>query len=849
MPLLSLIVFLPLVGAVLALLVGDREGRRDALVRWIALATSLVVFALTLLLWARFDAAPAAAEFQFLERVEWIPAFGISYHLGVDGISLLLIVLTGLLTPISLLSSWGSVKKKTKEFSFFMLALETGMLGVFASLDLFLFYIFWDAMLVPMYFLIGVWGYERRIYAAVKFILYTMAGSVLMLIAILGLAYLHSTATGAYSFDLLDLYALDIPRNLGVWFFLLAFAIKVPMWPFHTWLPDAHVEAPTAGSIILAGVLLKLGGYGFLRFSIPLLPDAAVSFGPIIIGLAIIAIVYGGLVAMVQPDMKKLVAYSSVSHMGFVMLGAFVFNEQGLQGAVYQMISHGVTTGALFLLVGVIYEQTHDRQIAHMGGLNARVPRVRGHVRALHLRQHRAPGALRLRRRVPMPIGGLGVIGLLGAAVASIFLWNRDAVGFGVIRADNFSLFFYLMLAAIGILTIMISSQAVEQEELPQGEYYALTLFAIAGMMMIASATDLLVIFLALEILSLAVYVLTGLRRSSMAGAEGAFKYFLLGAFSSAFFLYGIAFTFVVTGSTRLDAVGVELASRAMQPGILPTLAVGLLVVGFAFKVSAVPFHMWTPDAYEGAPTVVTGFMSTAVKAAAFAAFLRVFLSAFEPMRGDWTPILWTIAIATMILGTVVGVAQTNVKRMLAYSSIAHAGYLLVALVAANAANPAGKAAVLFYLAAYAVTNLGAFGVVALLATRDRAHDEIRDFGGLANRRPGIAALMTVFLLSLGGLPPTAGFIGKWYVFYAAVQEGYYGLAIVGVLTSVISVFFYLRIVVMMYMTEGPQAAPTPFVSRMGLAALTVAVIAVFYLGILPTRLLDLALTSVGTIF
>jgi NADH-quinone oxidoreductase subunit N len=445
-----------------------------------------------------------------------------------------------------------------------------------------------------------------------------------------------------------------------------------------------------------------------------------------------------------------------------------------------------------------------------------------------------------------MPIGGLGVIGLVGAGIASIFLWNRDVIGFGVIRADNFSLFLYLMLVGIGILTIMISSQAVEREGLPQGEYYALTLFAISGMMMIASATDLLVIFLALEILSLSVYVLTGLRRSSFAGAEAAFKYFLLGAFSSAFFLYGIAFTFVVTGSTRLDAVGVELAARAMQPGILATLAVGLLVVGFAFKVSAVPFHMWTPDAYEGAPTVVTGFMSTAVKAAAFAAFLRVFLSAFEPMRADWIPILWVIAIATMILGTVVGVAQTNIKRMLAYSSVAHAGYLLVGLVAANAA---GKAAVLFYLAAYAVTNLGAFGVVALLANRDHDHDEIRDFGGLANRRPGLAALMTVFLLSLGGLPPTAGFIGKWYVFYAAIQEGYYGLAIVGVLTSVISVFFYLRIVVMMYMTEGPAAPPATFVSRIGLAALTVAVIAVFYLGILPTRLLDLALSSVSTIF
>ncbi|HEU4787280.1 MAG TPA: NADH-quinone oxidoreductase subunit N [Gemmatimonadaceae bacterium] len=458
---------------------------------------------------------------------------------------------------------------------------------------------------------------------------------------------------------------------------------------------------------------------------------------------------------------------------------------------------------------------------------------------AMFAEAFRAPGER-------MPIGGLGIIGLVGAAVASFFLWNRDAVGFGVIHADNFSLFINLVLCTIGILTILLSAQAVDTEELPRGEYYALVLFGIVGMMMMAAASDLLVIFLALEILSLSVYVLTGLRRSSMTGAEAAFKYFLLGSFSSAFFLYGIAFTFAVTHSTRLDAVGTALAARAMQPGILTLVAVGLLIVGFAFKVSAVPFHMWTPDAYEGAPTVVTAFMSTGVKAAAFAAFVRVFLSAFEPMRGEWGPILWVVAAVTMILGTVVGVMQSNVKRMLAYSSIAHAGYLLVGLVAAN---NSGKAAVLFYLAAYAVTNIGAFGVVALLGTRDNPHDEIRDFAGLWNRRPGVAALMTVFLLSLGGFPPMAGFIAKWYIFYAAVQEGYYWLAIIGVLSSVVSVFFYLRIVVMMYMTEGPIAAPRPFVSRTGLAALAIATVVVFYLGVLPTRVLDLALNSVSTIF
>jgi NADH-quinone oxidoreductase subunit M len=377
-PILSTIVALPLAVAVLVLLVPNRDGARDGFVRQLALLGSLVTFALTLLLWARFDAS--AADFQMVERVAWIPAFGIDYYVGVDGISLLLIVLTGFLTPVALLSSWGSVTKKVKEFSFFILALEAAMIGVFVALDLFLFYVFWDAMLIPMYFLIGIWGYERRVYAAVKFILYTMAGSVLMLVAILGLAWMHAqTPGGAYTFDLLRLYALEIPARTQFWFFLaftLAFAIKVPLFPFHTWLPDAHVEAPTAGSIILAGVLLKMGTYGLIRFSFPLFPDAAAFFAPYLALLAIIGIIYGALVAMVQPDMKKLVAYSSVSHLGFVVLGICAMNVQGMQGAMFQMLAHGVSTGGLFLLVGMLSDRRHTRLIGEYGGLKAVAPRL-----------------------------------------------------------------------------------------------------------------------------------------------------------------------------------------------------------------------------------------------------------------------------------------------------------------------------------------------------------------------------------------------------------------------------------------------------------------------------------------
>ena len=445
-----------------------------------------------------------------------------------------------------------------------------------------------------------------------------------------------------------------------------------------------------------------------------------------------------------------------------------------------------------------------------------------------------------------MPIAGLGLVGLVGAAIATVLLWNHNTSSFGVVVADNFGLFVTGILIVVGLLSLAISGPTIDRERLPAGEYYALMLFATAGMMLMATASDLLVIFLALEVLSLAVYVLTGIRRESPAATEAAFKYFLLGAFSSAFFLYGIAFTYGLTGSTRLDRIGGLIASQAMAPTPMQLLAVGLVLVGFAFKVSAVPFHMWTPDAYEGAPPAVTGFMSTGVKAAAFAAFVRVFLSAFEPLRGYWSDVLWVVAAATMIVGTVVGVAQSNVKRMLAYSSIAHGGYLLIALLSAN---DVGKGAVLFYLLTYAITNIGAFGVIALLDNANRPNDQVADYAGLWNDHPALAALMAVFLLSLGGFPPMAGFIAKWYVFSAAVKAGYSGLAIIGVLTSVVSVFFYLRIVVMMYMTPTNTPAQFPAVPKVAGAALVFSAILIFYLGVLPTRVLDWAAASISTIF
>jgi NADH-quinone oxidoreductase subunit M len=383
-PIVSLIVFLPLLGSVV---VAFLPGGRPDLARWTALGFALATWVASLLLLVGFT--PGRPGFEYVQELQWIPLFGIQYKVGVDGLSMALVILTTTLSWISILASFSPIQNRVKEYMISFLVLEVGMTGVFVAQDLFLFYIFWELVLVPMYLIIGIWGGKNRIYATIKFVLYTLVGSLLMLVAILATAYTFAqfqTAAGvadpwAGAFSLTTLQGFAAAGHLNGTFgflafgaFALAFAIKVPMFPFHTWLPDAHVEAPTAGSVILAGVLLKLGGYGFIRFALPLFPEAAHTWAPLIIVLSLIGIIYGAIVALVQPDLKKLVAYSSVSHMGFVTLGIFVFQQQALQGAILQMISHGLITGALFLLVGVIYERTHDRTIARMGGLGERVP-------------------------------------------------------------------------------------------------------------------------------------------------------------------------------------------------------------------------------------------------------------------------------------------------------------------------------------------------------------------------------------------------------------------------------------------------------------------------------------------
>jgi NADH-quinone oxidoreductase subunit M len=440
--LLSLVTFLPALGAVALSLLPRRH---ETALRGGALVVTLATFAFSVPLYLRFDGD--SPDFQFDESLRWLPSLGAGYHIGIDGISLLLVLLTTFLTPIALASAWHAIEESTKEFVVAMLVLETGMLGVFVALDLFLFFVFWEAMLIPMYFVIGVWGGANRVYAAIKFVLYTMVGSALMLVAILAFYFQHGAATGIYTFDVPTLaryvVAPGLGQNLLFLAFALAFAIKVPLFPFHTWLPDAHVEAPTAGSVILAGVLLKMGTYGFLRFCLPLFPDATIAFGPLIFALALIGIVYGAWVSTVQPDLKKLVAYSSVSHLGFVMLGLFTLTQAGLVGGVIQMVNHGLSTGALFLMVGMIYERRHTRLISEFGGLWGVVPAFSALFLLVCLSSLGLPGLNGFVGEFLVLVGAFQVNGWLAAVAttgiifaAVYLLWMYQRVAFGEIRHE-----------------------------------------------------------------------------------------------------------------------------------------------------------------------------------------------------------------------------------------------------------------------------------------------------------------------------------------------------------------------------------------------------------------------------
>ena len=428
-PILSTVIFLPIIGGILLMLIGRRQ---ETLIKFGALAISIITFVLSLPLFTDFD--KTTHQMQFVERADWIPQWSIQYYIGVDGISVLFILLSTLVTILCVLISWNSITEKIKEFYVALLLIEGAMIGVFCSLDLFLFYIFWEAMLIPMYLIIGVWGGPRRVYAAIKFFLYTLVGSVLMLIGIIVLYFKGGT------FNILELSSLSLPYKLQLilfWAFFAAFAVKVPMFPVHTWLPDAHTEAPTAGSVILAAVLIKMGAYGFLRFSLPMFPEAAKAMTPYMMALSVIAIIYGGLVCLAQTDLKRLIAYSSVSHMGFVTLGIFALNTQGVEGGILQMINHGIVTGALFLSVGIVYDRTHSRQIADYGGLATVMPVYAGFFMLFTLASIGLPGLNGFIGEFLIILGGFkakkmaGVLAATGIIIgAGYMLWLYQRVFF-----------------------------------------------------------------------------------------------------------------------------------------------------------------------------------------------------------------------------------------------------------------------------------------------------------------------------------------------------------------------------------------------------------------------------------
>ncbi len=442
--------------------------------------------------------------------------------------------------------------------------------------------------------------------------------------------------------------------------------------------------------------------------------------------------------------------------------------------------------------------------------------------------------------------GAIPYLSLAGIVVALIFcfsLWGKSEYAFNrMVVVDNYSLFFKIVFLITAALTVLMSIRFLQEEEFEYGEYYVLVLFAAVGMMFMASAADLIIIFLGLETFSLAIYVLAGFFRTQPKSNESSLKYFLLGAFSTGFLLYGIALIYGATGTTNLKGIYEFVRKIQLLTDPLLLIGMGLLIVGFGFKVASVPFHMWTPDVYEGAPTSVTAFMSVGPKAAGFAAFLRVFLYALSSLQTDWVWILWVLAVLTMTLGNVVAIAQKNIKRMLAYSSIAHAGYILVAMVAAS---ELGTASVLYYILAYAFMNLGAFGVVILYGRKGEENINIADYSGMASKYPLLAAAMAIFMFSLAGIPPTAGFVGKFYIFSAAVKAGYIGLAIIGVLNSALSVYFYLRVTVMMYMRNPEKEFARLDLSPAMVIALIIAVLGTLQMGITPSQYLDLARQSI----
>jgi len=1015
-PFLSLLVLLPLGGAVVvALLPKDRP----ILAKQVALVWSLVVLALTVAMWAAFS--PGGDRFQFRESYTWIKPWDAKFILAADGIALVMLALIALLVPVVILASWHDAehsKRSVPAYFALLLALECTMLGVFAAADVFLFYVFFEVMLVPMYFLIGSYGGARRQYAAVKFFLYSLVGGLFMLAAVIGLWVLSSPESGGRTFDWQTLVEADFTTGAERWLFLgffLAFAIKAPFFPFHTWLPDAGSAAPAGAAALLVGVLDKVGTFGILRYCLPLFPEASRYFAPLGLALALVGVIYGALLAIGQNDLKRLVAYTSIAHFGFIGIGIFAFTTQAGSGAVLYMVNHGLATGLLFLVVGMFVARRGSALVGDFGGAGKLVPvlagvflvagmaslalavrlRVPGADRYVHRQQARrdhrdgrhhprrriravddpahharaaeprdgegrvdAPGpvAARGRRRDPadradpaarrvsqagprrhQPRGaghpgrhrqegpgahrrhpggwkmslaaetlrlptinyaalapmlilfGVACVGVLveaalprarrfavqfvlavlGLAAALVMIVRaadiQTKTAGGAVAIDGPGLFLQGSIVVLGFVALLLISERTLElggafvsqaavtansdadrdqaaHETGATEVFPLAIFSLAGMMLFASANDLLTMFIALEVFSLPLYLLCALaRRRRLLSQEAALKYFLLGSFASAFFLFGVALIYGFAGQVDFARIHDAVLSSPNDP-VLLYVGLAMLAIGLLFKAAAAPFHVWTPDVYQGAPTPITALMAACTKVAAFGGLLRVLYVAFYRVHWDFRPVLGVIAVLTMLVGSVLAVTQTDIKRLLAYSSIANAGYILVGVLAVN---KAGLASSLFYLVAYGFAVLAAFGIVTLVRDADGEATHLSRWAGLGRRSPLFSALFTFLLLAFAGIPLTSGFNAKFGVFAAAIEAEQVWLVIAGVVTSAVVAFPYLRVVVMMWLSEPGESTPTVSLpGALTAAAVTIGVAATLLLGVVPQPLLVMTETA-----
>ncbi len=944
---LSILIFWPLAMAV----IGAFMPRRIAPV--FALIGALVPLGYAVLMLFDFE---TGGGLQYVTDDLWIADLGVHYKLGVDGLNLWLIALTGLLFAASAL--WLTLRPpvRASQFSLHFGIAETAVLGAFLAQDLALFVLFFDLMLVPFYFLVGIWGGQDRVAAAIKMVVYTLVGSLLMLAAAGATAVLSARGGADLSFAFSDLAANRMPESTQKWIFIafgLAFLIKMPAFPFHGWMPDAYRAMPLPALAVFSGVVSKVAAYGFLKIALPLFPAAAHDFQVVLLVFAVVSILYGSVMAFTQTNVRLILGYSSMAQLGFITLGLFAADNAaaGAQGALLQAVNHGLVVAPMFFVVALLAERSAGSEdIRDMGGIAFRAPVLAGlflvaalatlampgsanfageflillgtfdskmvfsfiasigvvlasvyalrmYIRTMHNRTGRgrhlvrdvdprrdragaadprdrgvrpvSAGGARQRgarregrdeagaagRRRRGPGGGPAVIALFAQAKVSgppidweaiaplvalttaacvvllvglarapfirtravplltvvglgttiglcIWQWGEnESIVSNALAMDDFTRLLTLFFCVAGIATVGLSWRSAAAAEAGEGEYYALMLASILGMVILVAAENFVVLFVGFELLSIPLYVLCATHMRREQSLESGLKYLIIGSVGSATLLYGLALLYGATGST--DYSGVAAAAAEVGDDALFLTGIALVVAGLAFKASVAPFHQWTPDVYEGAPTPITAFMAVATKAAAFGVLLRLFDVALIGAASTWAPALATLAAVTIVIGNVGALGQSSLKRMLAYSSVAQAGYMLVGVVVSTRL---GVQATIFYLGAYLVMNIAAFAVIAVRERETDTGDDISSLYGLGAARPALAWPMTIAMLSLAGFPATAGFFGKLYLIQAAVDNEYAWLGVAIVLGSAISLVYYLRVVAAVWMRSPSEA-------------------------------------------